>query len=116
MYIGRIMSNHPGGYHEDDEYEIAAVGWRTPCHNCGGWGLMSRECPSETKSYDSKGHGKGDGKGGKSDGKGKNGFVGQGRRQGQELRERLPGRLLQLRAGRTQGMGVPPGSAGRGGR
>ena len=36
-------------------------GWKQ-CYNCGGWGHMSRECPSERK---------GAGKGGKDAGKGK---------------------------------------------
>lgn len=36
-------------YHheEEEDYEIAAVGWRTQCCNCGGWGHQSKECPSE---------------------------------------------------------------------
>ena len=59
MDIGRV------GWHDDhdhDDYEIY-----TRCYNCGGWGHMSRECPSEKKG---KGKGKDFGKSGKDFGKG----------------------------------------------
>jgi uncharacterized membrane protein YgcG len=75
MDIGKLSRHYD---HEDDEdYEVAAVGWQTQCHNCGGWGHMSRECPSEKKGKGGeKGKGKGNsskgtfGEGGKDFGKG----------------------------------------------
>ena len=47
--IGRVgwLDNHD---HDHDDYEISAIGQHTQCYNCGGWGHMSRECPSE-KGY-----------------------------------------------------------------
>jgi hypothetical protein len=86
MDIGHLGWDKTEG---DEEYEVAAVGWQTQCHNCGGYGHMSRECPSEKKGggkgkgnfgkgtfgkgggKDSgKGSGKDFGKGGKDSGKG----------------------------------------------
>ena len=54
MDIGRVENE------EYDDYDVGAVGWGTHCYNCGGWGHMSRDCPSEKKG---KGNAKGDGKG-----------------------------------------------------
>lgn len=61
----------------NEDYDVAAVGWQTQCHNCGGYGHMSRECPSDKKGKGGeKGKGKGSfgkgtfGKGGKDFGKG----------------------------------------------
>lgn len=60
----------------EDDYDVAAVGWQTQCYNCGGWGHQSRECSSEKKGKGGdKGKGKGNlgntfGKGGKDFGKG----------------------------------------------
>ena len=53
MDIGKVDEEH-------NEYDVAAVGWGTHCYNCGGWGHMSKECPSEKKG---KSNAKGDGKG-----------------------------------------------------
>ena len=75
MDIGRGTHND---YAQEEDYEIAAVGWRTQCYNCGGWGHQAKECPSEKKHQDGKGNGKGDGKGGKADGKGKGNYFGKG--------------------------------------
>lgn len=71
MDIGQVDENMCGTCCGDD-FEIAAVGWKTQCYNCGGWGHQARECPSEKKG---KGEPKGDGKGkgyqfGKGGGKG----------------------------------------------
>lgn len=44
----------------------------------GLWGHQAKECPSEKRPYDGKGHGKGDGKRGKGEGKGKGGYLGKG--------------------------------------
>ena len=55
-------------------YELSATGQHTQCYNCGGWGHMSREFPSEKMGEEKgKDFGKGGtdfGKGGKEYGKG----------------------------------------------
>lgn len=62
MDVCKVTSSYQGGYYEEAEYEVAAVGWETQCFNCGGWGHQSRECPSENRQQrDSKGHNKGAG-------------------------------------------------------
>ena len=102
MDIGKV------GWHGDDgDYEVAAVGQRMQCYNCGGWGHQSRECQSDNNDND-KGKGKGTfgdnlGKGGKNFGKGGKDF-GKG---GQRHPQGVPGGLFQLREGWAQGLGVP---------
>ena len=66
MDIGRV-GWHDDHDHDRDDYEISAIGQHTQCYNCGGWGHVSRECPSEKEG---KGKGKDFGKGGKDFGKG----------------------------------------------
>ena len=58
MDIGRVAKSDGNEY---EDLEVAAVGWRTQCYNCGGWGHQAKECPSEEKRHDSKGNSKGDG-------------------------------------------------------
>ena len=65
-HFGRV-GWHDDHDHDHDDYEISAIGQHTQCYNCGGWGHMSRECPSEKKG---KEKGKDFGKGGKDFGKG----------------------------------------------
>eukprot|EP00974_Lingulodinium_polyedra_P072806 7047881-Lingulodinium_polyedra.AAC.1 len=54
---------------EEQEAEVAAVGKAGPkCYSCGGWGRVSRVCPSR---FHAKGDRRESGKdGGKADGKG----------------------------------------------
>jgi hypothetical protein len=42
-----------GEYQEDEE--IGAVGAHIQCHQCSGWGHLSRECPSKSKGKGKKG-------------------------------------------------------------
>ena len=46
MDVGRV-GWHDDHDHDHDDYEKSAIGQHTQCHNCGGWGHISRECPSE---------------------------------------------------------------------
>ena len=79
MDIGKVENE------EYEGYDVGAVGWGTHCYNCGGWGHLSRECPSEKKKGGVKGDGKGNhnsiGKGGGKD-SGKGGGKGGGKDSG----------------------------------
>ena len=79
MDVGKVENE------EYEGYDVGAVGWGTHCYNCGGWGHLSRECPSEKKKGGVKGDGKGNhnsiGKGGGKD-SGKGGGKGGGKDSG----------------------------------
>ncbi len=69
MDTGRASygSYHDGDYHEErgEEMDIGAVGGNVTRYNCGGWGHVSKNCPSQKK-----GKGKGEPDQGRGKGKG----------------------------------------------
>ena len=124
MDVGGIKTEKWEYEEEYEEVDVDAVGNPMQCFNCQGWGHAARNCPS---AKGSNGQGKGDygkgdcNKGGaKAKGKGDygKGDYGKGRvRQGrQSTWQGLSRHLLQVRKGRTQGVGVPWWMTGRGQR
>ncbi len=87
-------SYHDGGYDEErgEEMDIGAVGGNLTCYNCGGWGHVSQDCPSEKK-----GKGKGEPDKGKGKGKGfekgqKGWSKGKGREKAEETKDKGEGK------------------------
>jgi hypothetical protein len=44
MDVGRVAEANA---YDEGGYYVAAVEWKSPCYNCGGWGHMSKECLRE---------------------------------------------------------------------
>ena len=109
MDIGEV------GWNDDNESEehVDAAGAWSRCNRCDGCGHFARDCPSKGKGKSD--FGKGGGKGnrdvnsnfkGGCIGDGKNNQYkgnGQGGKGAEEWRQGLPGNLLEVRHGGTQG-------------
>ena len=104
-----------GGYHEErgEEMDIGAVSGNLTCYNCGGWGHVSKDCPSQKKGK-CKGEpdkGKGKGKGFEKGQKGRS--KGKGREKGEETKGKGKGKGYERRAGDAARWAIRPGSANR---
>ena len=83
MNIGKVGWSD-GSEEEAGGVEVNGVNGDVACYRCGGWGHISRECPTQK--------GKGKGKGGGKDGIGEKGRnKGKGKGKGQEMKVRGKG-------------------------
>jgi ubiquitin len=83
MDVGKVSYCEQGNYEDEAEVDVAVVSGGAVCYRCGGWGHLSRDCPTPPKGKGKGGAEKGKGKGGGKDGYSSKGWnKGKGKEKG----------------------------------